>query len=165
MTLLALNGSHSASSRTHALAARAVALHGSGSVVDLCTLDPAGLLGVGADDGVAAVIEQVAAASVLVLATPVYRATYAGVLKVLLDQLPQGALRGKACILGATGATPLHYLSLDTGLRAVVASLEGWSVPTVIYATPESIAADGTTSEDVDARLRAALAEAGRVVG
>ena len=35
----------------------------------------------------------------------------------------------------ATAASPLHYLSLDTRGSALVASLGGWTVPTVVYTT------------------------------
>ena len=78
-------------------------------------------------------IHAIDEADVLVLVTPIYRATYSGLLKVLLDQLPTAALVGKACVLAATAGGPLHFLSLDTSMRALVASLDGWSVPTVVY--------------------------------
>ena len=81
-----------------------------------------------------AAVERATSATRLVLVTPVYRATYSGVLKAFFDLLPQSALRGSVSLLAATGASPAHYLSLDTGLRTLVASLEGWSAPTVIYA-------------------------------
>ena len=139
MTLVALNGSHSAGSSTHAVAALAVELHGSGQVVDLVTLDPAGLVGTAKTDDVQAVLAAIEAASILVLVTPIYRATYSGLLKVLFDQLPAGALAGKVAVLAATAGGPAHYLALDTGGRALVASLDGWTVPTVTYATPRRL--------------------------
>jgi hypothetical protein len=62
--------------------------------------------------------------------------------------------------LVATAASPAHYLALDTGFRAVVASLEGWSVPTVVYATPADFDDDKRPGPGVRERLAAALAEA-----
>ena len=94
MPLVALNGSHSAASSTHAVAALAAELHGSGQVVDLVTLDPAGLVGTAETDDVKSVLAAIADASIVVLVTPIYRATYSGLLKVLFDQLPAGALAG-----------------------------------------------------------------------
>ena len=160
MALLAVNASHSTGSTTHNLAQVAVDLHGSGRVVDLATLDPAALLGVGQDDAVTALLADLQTAGPLVLVTPVYRATYSGLLKVLFDQLPQGGLAGVPCVLAATAASPLHYLAIDTGFRALVASLAGWSVPTAVYATPADFDDDKRPGDSIRERLARALAEA-----
>lgn len=169
MTLIALNGSHSATSSTHGVAALAAQLHGSGEIVDLVTLDPAGLIGVAPSPDVTAVIETIAEASILVLVTPIYRATYSGVLKVLFDQLPAGGLEGKVAVLAATAGGPAHFLALDTGMRSLVASLGGWTVPTVTYAGPSdfTVGDDGTKipGDTVRASLTKALAEAATIAG
>jgi FMN reductase len=81
-------------------------------------------------------------------------------LKVLLDQLPQQALLGKACILTATGGSAHHSLVIDTGLRPLVASLDGWSVPTSLYATGDDFDADGNLSDAKSLVLSQAVAEA-----
>ena len=161
--LLALNASHSATGSTRALADLAVVRNGEGRVVDLVSLSAAGLLGVGSDEEVSALLVDIAAADVLVLATPVYRATYSGIAKVVFDQLPQDALRGTAVVLAATAAGPGHFLALDTGGRALVASLGGWTVPTVVYASKADF--DGGVPSDVVARaFDDALDEARRVL-
>ena len=160
MKLVALNGSHSAGSSTHAVAALAVELHGDGQLFDLVGLDPAGLLGTAKTDDVQAVLGAIEEASIIVLVTPIYRATYSGLLKVLFDQLPSSALAGKAVVLAATAGGPSHFLALDTGGRALVASLDGWTVPTVTYATPGDFDDAKRPSEDVRASLGKALAEA-----
>jgi FMN reductase len=165
MSLVAINGSHSAASSTHALAALAVELHGSGLVVDVVTLDPAGLIGTAPSDDVQAVLTAIAEASILVLVTPIYRATYSGLLKVLFDQLPAAALAGKVAVLAATAGGPAHYLALDTGGRALVASLDGWTVPTVTYATSRDFDEAKRPNDEVRASLAAALAEAAKLVG
>jgi FMN reductase len=164
MTLLAINGSHSASSSTHNVAALAVELHGAGEVVDLVTLDPAGLIGTQPSEDVAAVLGAIDAASILVLTTPIYRATYSGLLKVLFDQLPAGGLRDKATVLAATAGSPAHLLALDTGMRALVASLEGWTVPTVTYATPADFDETKRPSDAIRASLGSALGEAAKLL-
>jgi FMN reductase len=165
MDLIAINASHSLASTTHHLAAAAVELHGSGRVVDLAALDPAALLGVGKDDHVQELLDAIPAAWGLVLVTPVYRATYSGLLKVVFDQLPQSALRGVPCVLAATAASPAHYLALDTGFRSLVASLDGWSVPTVAYATPADFDEAKQPGDAVRERLAQGLAEAATVRG
>ena len=78
-SLLALNTSHGATGSTRAVADLAVDVFGDGRVVDLATLDPAALIGVGKDDAVSALLADIAASEVLLLATPVYRATYSGI--------------------------------------------------------------------------------------
>jgi FMN reductase len=161
-SLLALNASHSASGSTQAVAALAVDLYGAGRVVDLATLDPGALIGVSKDDAVSALLDDITAAEVLLLATPVYRATYSGIAKVVFDLLPQDALRGTAVVLAATAAGPAHYLALDTGGRALVASLGGWTVPTVVYATKADFA-DGVPGTAVRDALEQALSEARRL--
>ena len=124
--LVALNGSHSAASSTHALAALAVELHGSGQVVDLVTLDPAGLIGTARATTCRRVLAAIEAASILVLVTPIYRATYSGLLKVLFDQLPAGALAGKVAVLAATaGGPPTTWRSTPGGGRWSPASTAG----------------------------------------
>jgi FMN reductase len=160
VSLVALNGSHSASSSTHAVATLAAEIYGSGEIVDLVTLDPAGLIGSVPSPDVGALLQAIDEASILVLVTPIYRATYSGLLKVVFDQLPAAGLKGKAAVLAATAGGPAHYLALDTGMRALVASLDGWTVPTITYATPADFDENKIPSENVRVSLADALAEA-----
>jgi FMN reductase len=158
VTILAINGSLSAGGRTRAVATEAVVQAG-GEVLDLAALDAGALLGRHRDDAFDRAVEQVQAARRLVVVTPVYRATYSGLLKAFFDLLPVAALRGSVSLLAATGAAPGHYLALDTGLRALVASLEGWSAPTVIYAVGTDFTAEGTPSDALRQRIGEGLAE------
>jgi FMN reductase len=168
MKLIAINASPSDTSKTHAVAAAAVELAaGAGadaSLIDVGSLDADALLLRGSHSSVAEAIHAIDEADVLVLVTPIYRATYSGLLKVLLDQLPTAALVGKACILAATAGGPLHFLSIDTSMRAVVASLDGWSVPTVVYATGADFDESNRPGPGVLETLARALDEARRVV-
>jgi FMN reductase len=160
MQVVAVNGSPSVTSKTHSLAAAALELAGGGTLIDVSTLDAEALLLRREHDSVNAAIDAIVGADVLILVTPVYRATYSGLLKVVLDQLPTDSLRGKAAVLAATAGSPAHFLALDTGLRAAVASLSGWSVPTVAYATGDDFAADGQPGDRILETLRRAVEEA-----
>jgi FMN reductase len=160
MGLLAINASHSPSSSTHQLAALSVEIHGEGRVVDLVKLEPSGLLGVAKDEKVSALLDAMGAARPLVLVTPIYRATYSGILKVLFDQFAPDALRGVPCILAATGGSPAHELAIDTGFRSLVASIGGWSVPTVIYATPSDFDSERVPNQRLRDLFASALSEA-----
>jgi FMN reductase len=68
----------------------------------------------------ARLIEQ---ADGVVIVTPVYKAAYSGLLKTLLDLLPQSGLAGKVVLPLATGGSLAHVLVLDYALRPVLSSL------------------------------------------
>jgi FMN reductase len=157
---VALNGSPSATSKTHAVAALALKIAGGGTIVDLGDLDAEGLLGRKESAEVEAAKSAIRGAQVLIIVSPIYRATYSGLLKVLFDQLGQSALRNIACVLAATGGSDYHYLSVDTGLRPLVASIEGVSAPTAVYLTGQDFDEEGLIGESAQARLAAAVGEA-----
>jgi FMN reductase len=141
--LVVVSSGDSATSKTRALANAAVELGGGGLLVELVELPADALLGRVQDQAVDDAVAAALSAGVLVLATPVYRATYNGALKAFLDRFPTDALARTAVVLVATAASPAHYLALDTSGRAVVASLGGWTVPTVVYATGADFTTDG----------------------
>jgi FMN reductase len=159
VTVVAVNGSPSSTSSTAALANAALDVAGGGVLVNVADLDADALLLRGEHASVRDALHAISGASILVLATPVYRATFSGLLKLVLDQLPPDGLRGIPVVLIATAGSDLHFLALDTGGRAVVASLGGWTVPTVVYATPASFV-DRVPTEETVGVLRSALAEA-----
>ena len=97
------------------------------------------LLGDSAHRTVAAAIAQVARARAIVVATPVYKAAYSGVLKVFLDLLPQDALRHKTVLPIATGGSPNHMLALDYALRPVLQSLAARHILPGVYANDSQV--------------------------
>ena len=88
---------------------------------------------------IASAVRSVAQADVLVVATPVYKAAYSGVLKVFLDLLPQDAFKGKTVLPLATGGSPNHMLALDYALRPVLQSLGARHILSGIYATDAQV--------------------------
>ncbi|MFC4908376.1 NADPH-dependent FMN reductase [Actinomadura gamaensis] len=137
--ILVLAGSPSTTSRTAALAghlAGRLRSHGH-DVGEVRVRDlPAGAL-LAADagaPGIAEVVQAIADADGVLVATPVYKAAYSGVLKALLDLLPQFALAGKVVLPIMTGGSPAHVLAVDYALRPVLSSLgaehivPGWFV-------------------------------------
>jgi FMN reductase len=159
MPIVAVNGSPSSGSSTGALAQAALDVAGEGMLVNVSDLDADALLLRAEHDSVRDAIAAIVDATIVVLATPVYRATFSGLLKVLLDQLPPDALHDTAVVLAANANSGAHYLALDTGGRAMVANLGGWTVPTVVYATPAGFVDKVPTAETV-AAIRTALGEA-----
>ncbi|MGG1600794.1 MULTISPECIES: NADPH-dependent FMN reductase [Paenibacillus] len=67
--------------------------------------------------------EKVQEADAVIVASPVYKASYTGVLKTYLDLLPQGALEGKIVLPLFIGGTISHLLSIDYALKPVLAAL------------------------------------------
>lgn len=59
----------------------------------------------------------------IVITTPVYKASYSGLLKIFLDLLPQYGLRNKVVLPLTVGGTSAHVLALDYALRPVLTSL------------------------------------------
>lgn len=106
---------------------------------------------------IAAAVAQVAAAQVVVVATPVYKAAYSGLLKVFLDLLAQSALQGKTVLPLATGGSPHHMLALDYALRPVLQSLAARHILPGIYASDAQITSTAqgvyTVGTDIAARL------------
>ncbi|SFU50426.1 NADPH-dependent FMN reductase [Pseudoduganella namucuonensis] len=91
------------------------------------------------DSAIRRAIEAVAEAEAIVIATPVYKASYSGVLKAFLDLLPREGLAGKIVLPIATGGTQSHMLALDYALRPVLQALSVRQVLTSIYATSQQL--------------------------
>ncbi|OMI35342.1 NADPH-dependent FMN reductase [Streptomyces sparsogenes] len=72
---------------------------------------------------ITAVADLFARADGVVIGTPVYKAAYSGLLKSLLDLLPQYALSGKTVLPLATGGSRAHVLVIDYALRPVLSSM------------------------------------------
>lgn len=104
-------------------------------------LPPAALLhGDVTDPAIVRALAQVAAADAVVIATPIYQASFAGSLKCLLDLLPQEGLGGKLVLPLATGGSQSHLLALDYALRPVLAALAARFILPGIYAASSQLA-------------------------
>ncbi|HKZ06077.1 MAG TPA: NAD(P)H-dependent oxidoreductase [Methylomirabilota bacterium] len=79
------------------------------------------------------VVKALADADAVLLASPVYRASFTGALKNLLDLTPVEALRGKPVGIVAMGASTHHYLGVDGHLRQVLAWFGALVAPTSVY--------------------------------
>ncbi|MFJ9571068.1 NADPH-dependent FMN reductase [Streptomyces bacillaris] len=127
-TVLSVSGSPSATSRTARLLLHLDdRLRDQGHDVvslDVRTLPADALLG--ADFAHPAIVEATALferVDGVVIGTPIYKAAYSGLLKSLLDLLPQYALAGKTVLPLATGGSTAHVLAIDYALRPVLTSM------------------------------------------
>ncbi|MDG0854277.1 NADPH-dependent FMN reductase [Roseateles puraquae] len=114
------------------------------------------------DPAIAAAVQAVEAAELVIVSTPIYKAAYSGLLKVFLDLLPPDALRGKLVLPLATGGSPAHFLALDYALKPVLSALGARHVLDSVFATDAQLRrheAGGYVPEpDLIARLDRALA-------
>ena len=92
------------------------------------------------DAAIARAVRAVADADAIVIATPIYKASYTGLLKAFLDLLPQDGLAGKLVLPLATGGGHAHTLALDYALRPVLHALGAKQVFTSIYANAQQLA-------------------------
>lgn len=94
------------------------------SHLKLSELDPAALTrALTNDTSINRAARAIESADALVVATPIFKASFSGLLKTFLDLLPQYALAGKVILPLATGESPAHVLALDYALRPVLQSM------------------------------------------
>lgn len=163
MTAVGVSGSPSATSKSRRLLEHVLAALGDTgtavSRIDLAELPAEALLARRASPEVQEALAMVASADIVALSTPVYRATYSGLLKVFCDLFAPGALAGKVAIPIATGGGPAHALCIDHGLRPLLASVGAVVVAAGIYGTDAEFA-DGVPNATLGGRVRLVADEA-----
>ena len=163
LVAVGISGSPSATSKSRVLVEHALAqLEARGAAVrliDVATLPADALLGRGSASQLTDALARVAEARIVVAGTPVYRATYSGLLKVFFDLLPQDGLVGKVGVPLVTGHGVAHSLALDHGLRPLFASIGATVVAHGVYATSEQFS-NGTPAAELRAAVDRAVREA-----
>src|ERR1700712_370745 len=134
MSTIALVGNPKPASRTRA-AAELVVERLSGApadrVIDVIDLG-AGLLTWG-DPAVEEAVAAVRAAEVVVVASPTYKATYTGLLKLFLDQIGTGDLAGVVAVPMMLGGGPTHALAPELLLKPVLVELGATAATRGLY--------------------------------
>ena len=160
---IGISGSPAARSKSRALLERTLASlverGATTALVDLAALPADALLGRRRSSEVDEALARVADATIVVASTPVYRATYSGLLKVFFDLLPLNGLVDKTGIAIATGGSPAHQLVIDHGLRPLFASVGAVITPTAIYGT-DSAFENGVPNQSLISRIDIAVSEA-----
>lgn len=123
------------------------------------------------------VLEAIIESEAYVFGTPVYRASYSGLLKNLFDMIPRGEwqadvapLENSAVSLVATGATDHHFLAADTELRPVMAFFGAYITGSAYLQSEHFIEQDESyqiVEEDIRSRLETlgcATAELSRAI-
>ncbi len=127
-------GNPKPNSRTLAAARHVAAAVGGGDVtyeLDLISLGGK-LIGWGESE-VAVAVERVRTADVVVFASPTYKASFTGLLKLFLDQFGAGSLAGTVAIPLMLGGSPAHSLAAELHLKPVLAELGAWQPTPALY--------------------------------
>lgn len=111
-----------------------------------------------------AAMAKVVEADAVIISTPVYKASYTGVLKAFLDLLPQKALDDKPILPIATGGTLAHLLAIDYALNPVLGVLGATHILHGVYLVDtqfQRLETGGIEFNDseLEARFRSALTE------
>lgn len=83
--------------------------------------------------------EQLATADGIIIATPVYKASFSGGLKTLLDLLPERALDNKVVLPLASGGTIAHMLAVDYALKPVLNALKAQEILHGVFADDSQV--------------------------
>ncbi len=141
-TVVALSGNPRPGSRTlgvaHALARRIARELGSPTVPDAVDLSSFAVELLAPEHPTAdAALDRVAAADVVVVASPVHKAAYTGLLKAFLDLYGPEGLAGVVAVPLVVAASAAHTLAAEVHLRPVLVEL-GAVVPTRAVAVVEA---------------------------
>ncbi|EON73538.1 NADPH-dependent FMN reductase [Lysinibacillus sphaericus] len=92
-----------------------------------------------ASEAIIAENNQVEEADIVVILTPIYKASYTGILKTYLDLLPQKALEGKSVLPIAVGGSIGHLLALEYALKPVLAVLGATDIAHSVFIVDKQI--------------------------
>lgn len=74
---------------------------------------------------IGAIVDDLRQAAGVVIGSPVYKASYTGVLKALLDLLPEDILEGKPVIPVMVGGSGRHLLAIEFAFKPLLTELKG----------------------------------------
>ncbi|WP_067929075.1 NADPH-dependent FMN reductase [Alicyclobacillus shizuokensis] len=100
-------------------------------------------------------------ADAVVIGTPIYKASYTGVLKAYLDLLPTGALENKPVLPVAVGGTIAHLLALEYALKPVLSVLGATTLEKSVFGLDtQFIRNESSGGYDIAPDLQERLSEA-----
>lgn len=163
-TIIGLSGNLDRPSKTRALVQTAVAqavtrFEAVGAVFDLADFGPSLGNARRVDDLAStarSALEVILSADALIVASPVYKGSYTGLFKHLIDLIDPLALLGKPVLLAASGGGDRHALVIEHQLRPLFGFFEAQTLPTGVYASDR----DFTDGQPSSAALADRLARA-----
>lgn len=113
---------------------------------------------------VEAELARIESADLLIVASPVYRASYTGLFKHLFDFVEQYALVGTPVLLAATGGSERHGLMIEHQLRPLFGFFQSLTLPNGIYASDADFTDYRISNDELQERIETAVARALPVV-
>lgn len=167
-SIVAITGSLSQPSRTRLLVedvTRRVQARSSGTVklIDVAEIAPD--LGRAFSRGSASpeleqALRAIETADLIVAGSPIYKGSYSGFFKHLIDLVDYKALAGAPVALLATGGSDRHALAVEHQLRPLFASFDAHTLPTAVFVLDRLIADGAIADPALDRRLDTLAAEA-----
>jgi FMN reductase len=105
------------------------------------------------------IIDEIAAADVIVVGTPTYKGSYTGLFKHAIDLLDPLALAGKPVVLTATGGGDRHALVVEHQLRPLFGFFQAHALPSAVYAADRDFTDYRLVAEPIRQRVQQAVSE------
>ncbi|WP_308465694.1 FMN reductase [Rathayibacter soli] len=105
-------------------------------------------------------LQRIESADLLVVASPVYRASFTGLFKHLFDFVGQYALVDTPVLLAATGGSDRHALIIEHQFRPLFGFFQALTLPIGVYANDSDFTSHAVTSLDLHERIDLAVARA-----
>jgi FMN reductase len=99
------------------------------------------------------VFSAIECADALVVASPIFKASYTGLFKHLFDLLDPKVLEGRPVLVGATAGSDRHALVLEHQFRPLFAFFRANVLPIGIYATNNDFGANGEPTQALVERI------------
>lgn len=104
-------------------------------------------------------LHHILAADALIVASPVYKASYTGLFKHLIDLIDPTALQRRPVLIAATGGGEKHALAVEHQLRPLFAFFEARVLSTGVHVSDKDFVNGVLTGEASLARLTRAVEE------
>lgn len=111
------------------------------------------------------VLRDIETCDLLVAVTPVYKGSYAGLFKHLIDLIDMKALTGRPVVVAATGYAERHAGVIDHLMRPLFAFFGAEVMVSGIYAGKADIDEEHQMSPTLEAAVDAAVQQAVRALG
>ena len=166
--IVAVSGSLHAPSKTTALIKEILASFGRSLDIDAHLIEVndigAQFAGTLRRDQLPASVEQelqrIESADLLIVASPVYRASFTGLFKHLFDFVGQYALVDTPVLLAATGGSDRHALIIEHQFRPLFGFFQALTLPLGVYANDSDFTNYKVTSLDLQERIDLAITRA-----
>ncbi|UOE44093.1 FMN reductase [Agromyces larvae] len=102
-------------------------------------------------------IRDIEAATLLIVASPVYRASFTGLFKHVFDFVGQYSLIDKPVLLAATGGSDRHALIIEHQFRPLFSFFQALTLPIGVYASDPDFVDYRIESESLRERIEQAV--------